>query len=89
MPLPAFVRDFFEGGNEAYQAAIDELGVLANAHYVPLWKSSALNLIPDDGWAEDGYHVDNQGALIFSAWLGAEVGQRLPQFPTQPDLAVD
>jgi len=75
MPLPDFVIAGFEGGAAAHRAVFDELAELAAGYDVLLWQASPQNLIPGDGWAEDGLHVNDQGAEILSAWLGAQVGR--------------
>ena len=76
MPLPDFFRAQFDGGADAYQAVVDEVGMYAQAHDVTLLSTNPLSLIPDDNWAEDGQHVNHQGAQILSRWLGEQVGQR-------------
>jgi hypothetical protein len=69
MPLPAFVLAMFEGGTPAYFAHFDAIAALAEPHGVPLWVTSSRDLIPDDGWAEDGLHVNDHGAQVFSRWF--------------------
>ena len=75
MPLPLFFRQRFDGGAAAYAAHIDELAARAAAAGVAMWKTYPLDLIPDDGWAEDGQHVDEKGAHILSHWLGEKLAE--------------
>ena len=75
MPLPDFVIAAFDGGTAAHGAVIEGLGRHAAGYGVSLWSTSSLGLVPGDGWAEDGFHVNERGADVFSAWLGAQVGR--------------
>ena len=75
MPLPQFFREQFAGGAGAYAAYIDELGARAAAAGVPLWQTNPLDMIPGDGWAQDGQHVNATGARILSRWLGERLAQ--------------
>jgi hypothetical protein len=75
MPLPDFLRAQFDGGADAYQAVVDEVGAYAQARGVTLLSTNPLDLIPGDDWAEDGQHVNHQGAQILSRWVGEQVGQ--------------
>jgi hypothetical protein len=37
-------------------------------------ETTRLDLIPDDGWA-DYSHLNSKGAVIFSKWLGKQLGK--------------
>ncbi|MBE2199762.1 MAG: hypothetical protein IAE79_14200 [Anaerolinea sp.] len=74
MPVPDTYFYFFGEATADYAAFthyVDE----TTAHYdVPFWETTSLHLIPDDGWM-DYSHLNTNGATIFSAWLGRQVGQ--------------
>lgn len=74
LPLPGFVIDRFDGGAAGYRRVLDRVGDYAATQDVMLWTTSDLNLIPDDGWAEDMHHTNDAGAAVFSRWLGEQVG---------------
>jgi len=75
MPLPAQLLAQFSGGPAAYEAVIASFAAAAEEHQVPLWTTTPLNLIPDNGWAEDAHHLNNSGAQLFSAWLAEQIAQ--------------
>ncbi|NDJ79099.1 MAG: hypothetical protein GYB65_22850 [Chloroflexi bacterium] len=78
MPLPLFVLEMFDGGAAGYDALLSgEIGDLAAAYDVPLWTTSALDLIPAVGWAEDAHHVNHRGAQLLSRWLAEQVAQAI------------
>lgn len=81
MPLPQFFREQFAGGAGAYARYIDELGARAAAGGVPLWQTNPLDMIPGDGWAQDGQHVNATGARILSRWLGERLANGRGDLP--------
>jgi hypothetical protein len=74
MPVADGLYYFFGNGKDDHQRFLTQVGQLAQAHQVPFWQTTALDLIPDDGWV-DYSHVNTTGAAIFSNWLGQQVGE--------------
>lgn len=74
MPLPDPVIDQFDGGVAAHRAIFGDFARYAQAHGATFISANHQGLIPDEGWAEDGLHVNRAGAQILSAWLGQRVG---------------
>lgn len=70
LPLPLFFRELFDGGAAGYQMRLDELAARAAEYGVPLWQTSTLDLVPENGWAADIQHVNDNGARALSRWLG-------------------
>lgn len=78
MPVPDTYFHFFGNVTSAtegdYATFTNYVSSAASRFNVPFWLSTNENLIPDEGWM-DYSHVNAQGAKIFSAWLGQQVGQ--------------
>jgi hypothetical protein len=73
MPVPETYMDFFGNGEGDYQQFLSQVQTIAAAHDVPFQQTSALQLIPLDGWV-DYSHLNTKGAGIFSRWLGEQLG---------------
>ncbi len=74
MPVPEMYFHFFGKGEQDHQAFLDQIGGIAEANGAPFWHTTALHLIPDDGWG-DYSHLNTKGATIFSQWFGEQLGQ--------------
>lgn len=74
MPVPAGFFHFFRDPVADYNAFLTQVQQLADLDAVPFWKTTELNLIPDNGWF-DFSHVNTVGADAFSQWLGHQVGR--------------
>ncbi len=84
VPLPDHTLAVFKGGPENYRRIMNRLADYASAHGVPMWFTIQLDLIPDNGWVGDSHHLHQIGAEIFSAWLGARLGQAANQGQLMP-----
>jgi hypothetical protein len=73
MPVSDGLYYFFDNGETDYNRFVARVGELASLHQVPFWRTEALDLIPDQGWA-DYSHLNVTGAERFSVWLGQQVG---------------
>lgn len=76
MPVPPSYFGFFSNPAADYNAFLAQVQQLADQAQVPFWKTTELDLIPDDGWF-DFSHVNIIGADAFSTWLGHKVGALL------------
>jgi hypothetical protein len=74
MPVPATYFYFFDNPTSDYNSFIDALRSTTTDHKVLLLETSSLDLIPDDGWV-DYSHVNRKGSLLFSGWLGNQIGK--------------
>jgi hypothetical protein len=74
-PVPDHTLAVFSGGPENYYRLMGQAAEYARAHEVPVWLTTELHLIPDNGWVGDSHHLHQVGAEVFSAWLGDQVGQ--------------
>lgn len=72
MPVSPSYFGFFRNPEKDYGAFIKAGQQLAGEYGVPFWKTTELNLIPDNGWFDFG-HVNVTGAHAFSTWLGHKV----------------
>jgi hypothetical protein len=73
MPVPDTYFSFFAHPETDYRSFMTVLSEITSDHNVLLFESTREDLIPDDGWA-DYSHVNNKGAVIFSEWLGQQLG---------------
>lgn len=74
MPVADGLYYFFGNRESDYNRFLSRVGELAILHHVPFWQTEPLDFIPDHGWM-DYSHLNESGAVIFSAWLGQQVGQ--------------
>jgi hypothetical protein len=73
MPVPASYFHFFKHPVADYTAFLTQVQQIADEFQVPFWRSTELDLIPDNGWF-DFSHMNVIGADIFSQWLGHKIG---------------
>ena len=73
-PIPDHTLAVFNGGPDNYRRIMNEAAAVAQAHGIPMWLTTDLHLIPDEGFLGDTHHLRQTGAEIFSAWLGDQVG---------------
>jgi hypothetical protein len=78
MPLQPTYLHFFGKGQQDYQRFIDTVAEMATSRAVPFWRTTQLDLIPGEGWY-DYIYPNTEGAWIFSAWLGEQVGSAVLQ----------
>jgi hypothetical protein len=74
MPVPETYFYFFGNGEHDYQSFLAGVRDVTEANAVPFWPTTALHLIPSDGWV-DYSHLNTKGARIFSTWLGQQLGE--------------
>lgn len=74
MPVPSSYFAFFGAPAVDYQVFINSVATTAIVYKVPFWQSTHHDLIPDTGWV-DYSHLNSQGAVLFSEWLGEQLGQ--------------
>ena len=78
MPVPETYFYFFGNGEQDYQSFLAGVRDVTEANAAPFWPTTALHLIPDDGWV-DYSHLNTKGAQIFSTWLGQQLGEAAEQ----------
>ncbi|MBN1566056.1 MAG: hypothetical protein JXA10_19610 [Anaerolineae bacterium] len=78
MPLPPTLIAQYPDGPANHANFVASIHEFAAAHHVPYWESTALDMIPADGW-HDNVHLKQNGAAIFSAWLGEQIGRAVVQ----------
>jgi hypothetical protein len=74
MPVPPTYMHFLDNGQQDYQRFIDYVERVAGSRAVPFWQTTPLRLIREEGWW-DYTHLTTKGALVFSEWLGEELGR--------------
>ncbi|MCI0712629.1 MAG: hypothetical protein L0154_20910 [Chloroflexi bacterium] len=73
IPTHSSFVNYFDNGLEGYNEFTVAMQDLSNRYNVPFWQPRHLNLIPDEFWT-DRTHMNANGALIFSDWLGTQLG---------------
>lgn len=73
IPVHSSFIDYFNNGPEGYDNFTQAMVDLSAQHDVPFWQVRQLNLIPDEFWS-DRTHVNNNGAVLLSHWLGTQLG---------------
>lgn len=73
MPVTDSYFRFFDDPAADYDEFLDVLRTTTTEYHVQLLETTHLDLIPDDGWM-DYSHLNNKGAVVFSEWLGQEIG---------------
>jgi hypothetical protein len=76
MPVPETYFYFFDYPEADYESFMDTLRTITANNQVLLLETTREDLIPDDKWM-DYSHVNQKGAILFSEWLGQELGQAL------------
>jgi hypothetical protein len=56
------------------QQVHEQLEIIAAQNQVPYWKTSDLDIFPEDGW-HDRYHLNEMGSQVFSRWLGGKIAE--------------
>ena len=74
MPLPPTLIAQYADGPANHALFLASIHDFADAHDVPYWETTALDLIPVDGW-HDNVHLKQDGAEILSAWVGEQIGR--------------
>ncbi|MBI1813992.1 MAG: hypothetical protein HYR72_03360 [Deltaproteobacteria bacterium] len=69
VPVQNQAIDALPGGEQGYRSFVEALERYATEQRIPFWPTRSLNLIPPDGWRNQG-HVNVVGARSFSRWLG-------------------
>jgi hypothetical protein len=75
MPVPEMYFHFFDDPSVDYARFIEVLRSVTADYHALLLETTSLDLIPNDGWM-DYSHVNRKGAMIFSTWLGEQLGQQ-------------
>jgi hypothetical protein len=78
MPVPETYFGFFNDPEADYQRFLDAVSYRAAAHGVPFLTSTPQLQIPVDGWV-DYSHLNSEGAMLFSNWLGRQIGEGIAQ----------
>lgn len=74
MPVPDTYFYFFSDPLEDYNRFMHSIRTVTTEHQVLLFQTTTLHLIPDDGWM-DYSHVNRKGSVLFSEWLGQQLGK--------------
>jgi hypothetical protein len=74
MPVPDTYFYFFDNPANDYKRFINTLRTVTGNNNLLFLETTRLDLIPDDGWA-DYSHLNSKGAVIFSKWLGKQLGK--------------
>ena len=56
------------------QQVDEQLQIIADRNQVPYWKTSDLDIFPENGW-HDRYHLNQVGSQVFSRWLAGKIAQ--------------
>lgn len=78
MPTHPLYMDTLPNPTADYQLFLDTLRSLANQFRVPFWNTNSLNLLPTESWM-DNVHLRYSGMLIFSNWVGEQLGLLMQQ----------
>ena len=73
MPASYRLVSTVKGERATFRDFVYQARDLIAGYGVPVLTTIDLNLIPDSGWS-DTYHLHEEGANIFSQWLGEQVG---------------
>jgi hypothetical protein len=68
MPIPPTSTHLLAGADKTYDKYVEAVQQVASAEQVPFIRTTRLNLIPENGWA-DPIHLNETGARVFSHWL--------------------
>lgn len=74
MPVQPVYLQTFSDADRSYQKFVDSVTDLSHNMQVPFWRMADQPAIPAVGW-RDRFHLNNIGAITFSAWLGQRLGQ--------------
>ncbi len=85
-PLHPSFFHFFGNGRADYDRGLEAVRERTAAAKVEFIETTDVQLIPDEGWANRN-HPNPQGALIFSRWLGEQMGA-LAQAGRLPGIAL-
>lgn len=77
IPTHSSFTGYFNNGAEGYNAFTAAMQDFSNRHEIPYWQIRHLNLIPDEFWRERT-HMNGNGALVLSDWLGTQLGLAVP-----------
>lgn len=75
MPVHRTFLEFFENESD-YGTFLETIRRYTRPRGVPFIESTTLELVPNRGWY-DRNHLNEQGARLFSAWVGEQLGQAL------------
>jgi hypothetical protein len=74
MPVAPGYVDFFPNGSKDYETFIKQVSDYLKSKDVPFLRPQLNVSIPIDGWT-DYNHLNKQGTMLFSEWLGMKVGE--------------
>jgi hypothetical protein len=83
MPLPVSLIAQYPNGPANHAQFLATIRDLAAAHGVLYWETTALDLIPADGW-HDNVHLKQNGAEILSTWVGEQIGRAVVEGTLAP-----
>jgi hypothetical protein len=75
MPVPGMYFHFFDNPGVDYAQFLEVLRSVTADYHALLLETKSRDLIPNDGWM-DYAHVNRKGAILFSTWLGEQLGRR-------------
>jgi len=75
MPVPPTCITMLPRGDDDYRAFLRAVEGDAAREGVPFWTTTALDLVPANGWA-DFFHLNQEGAAVFSDWVGRRLADR-------------
>ena len=78
MPVPPVHFDYFKNGRQDFDQYIDQVSNVLASERVVFWQMTDHNMISESGWW-DPSHLNEQGAQLFSEWLGHRVGTAVNQ----------
>jgi len=74
MPVHRKLIGCFKHGQADYDLGLEMMVRSTRRSGTPLWRSLDRNAIPDSGWL-DRMHLNDEGAAIFSGWLGRQLAE--------------
>lgn len=69
MPVHPTLLSALNRGSNLHEIILGDMAAIADAAGVEFWPSSGTIFIPDEGWS-DRYHLNPEGATLFSRWVG-------------------
>jgi hypothetical protein len=74
MPFHETAYEFFSNGKQDYETYIQEMDAITASTSTPFWRADEQLFLPPENWW-DYFHLNLQGANIFSEWLGKKLSE--------------
>jgi hypothetical protein len=78
LPFYATAYEFFPNGKQDYLTYVEEVDTITASSHIQFWRLDDQPLLsPEDWW--DYFHLNLQGASLYSEWLGNKLADRYLQ----------